>query len=110
MEIVKVFCEIDDFCLYFEPEWKKNLIGNAEKQRDRKSTLCLSEIMTIIVWFHSSGYRTFKDYYIQEIMKHHLWAFPKLVSYNRFVELMQSALVPLCFYLDTRKGSSSGIA
>jgi hypothetical protein len=61
MEIVTVFCEIDDFCQYFEPEWKKGLLANKEKQRDRKTTLCLSEIMTIIVWFHSSGYRTFKD-------------------------------------------------
>jgi hypothetical protein len=110
MDIVTVFCEIDDFCQYFEPEWKKSLLANSEKQRDRKTTLCLSEIMTIIVWFHSSGYRTFKDYYKEQVMKHYKWAFPKLVSYNRFVELMQTAIVPLCCYLDTRKGISKGIA
>jgi hypothetical protein len=32
------------------------------------------------------------------------------VSYNRFVELMQEALVPLCAYLQTRKGHSHGTA
>jgi hypothetical protein len=32
------------------------------------------------------------------------------VSYGRFVELMPSALVPLCGYLQTRKGECSGIS
>ncbi len=36
--------------------------------------------------------------------------FPKLVSYNRFVELMPRILVPLCVYLHTRKGQVSGIS
>jgi Transposase DDE domain len=39
-----------------------------------------------------------------------VWAFPKLVSYNRFVKLMQGALVPLCGYLQARKGDCSGIS
>ncbi len=37
-------------------------------------------------------------------------AFPRLVSDNRVVELMPSALVPLCGYLQTRKGECSGIS
>jgi hypothetical protein len=32
------------------------------------------------------------------------------VSYSRFVELRPAALVPLCAYLQTRKGKSQGIA
>ncbi len=43
-------------------------------------------------------------------MKHYAGAFPRLVSYQRFVELMPSALVPLCGYLQTRKGECSGIS
>lgn len=66
--------------------------------------------MTIIVLFDSSGYRNFKSYYMGYVMPHMAWAFPHLVSYNRFVELMPSALVPLCGYLQSRKGSCSGIS
>jgi hypothetical protein len=73
-------------------------------------TLCLSEVMTIIVLFHSSGYRNFKTYYTQHVLKHMAGAFPRLVSYNRFVELMPSAIVPLCGYLQTRTGECSGIS
>lgn len=39
-------------------------------------------------------------------VQHHLrWAFPKLVSYNRFVELQQEVLEPLVVYLRTRFGT-----
>jgi hypothetical protein len=66
--------------------------------------------MTIIVLFHSSGYRNFKTFYTAHVLRHMAWAFPKLVSYNRFVELMPSTLVPLCGYLQSRKGDCSGIS
>jgi hypothetical protein len=59
---------------------------------------------------HQSGYRTFKNFYLRYVTPHLRWAFPRLVSYNRFVELMQQALIPLCAYLQTRKGHSQGIA
>ncbi len=108
MNILPIFCDIDDFCLLFEPLWRRQLL--ATRQRNRASTLCLSEVMTIIVLFHSSGYRNFKTFYTAHVVKHLGWAFPRLVSYNRFVELMPSAVVPLCGYLQTRKGVCSGIS
>jgi transposase len=36
--------------------------------------------------------------------------FPGLVSYTRFVELMPSALLPLCAYLETCQGRCTGIS
>ena len=108
MNILALFCDIDDFCLLFEPQWRKQLLET--RQRDRASTLCLSEVMTIITLFHSSSYRNFKSYYTKHVSEHLAWAFPHLVSYNRFVELMPGALVPLCAYLQTRKGHCSGIS
>jgi hypothetical protein len=110
MDILPVFCDIDDFCQFFEPCWKQQLLAAQQRQRNRAYTLCLSEVMTLIVLFHSSGYRNFKTFYTQHVMKHLVWAFPRLVSYHRFVELMPSALVPLCGYLQSRKGECSGIS
>ncbi len=109
-QFIKLFCHVDDFCLKFEPEFNKRLLEDGTRKRIRKSRLCLSEVMTIIIWFHMSGYRTFKDYYTREVCVHLRWAFPNLVSYNRFVELMSDALFPLCCYLLTRKGDCSGIS
>jgi len=110
MDILPVFCDIDDFCQFFEPFWKQRLLSTGERRRDRAARLCLSEVMTIIVLFHASSYRNFKAYYTEHVMKHYAGAFPRLTSYNRFVELMPSALVPLCGYLQSRKGQCSGIS
>lgn len=110
MDILPVFCDIDDFCQFFEPRWKQQLLTAGACRRERAGYLCLSEVMTIIVLFHTSSYRNFKAYYTEHVMKHHARAFPRLVSYQRFVELMPAALVPLCGYLQTRTGQCSGIS
>lgn len=109
-DILPLFCDVDDFCQHFEPEFKKHLLADGAALRIRKSSLCLSEVMTIIIYFHLSGYRTFKDFYTRSVSKHMLEAFPNLVSYNRFVELMSDALLPLCAYLNSRFGPCSGIS
>jgi hypothetical protein len=54
--------------------------------------------MTIILLFHLSGYRCFKWYYHRHICIQMRDYFPTPVSYNRFVELMNLALLPLLFY------------
>lgn len=110
MDIVTLFCDLDDFCLRFKPHWHPRLLPQGSHPRQREATLTLSEVMTIEVVLHESGYRTFKAFYLRYVTPHLRWAFPRLVSYNRFVELMQEALVPLCAYLQTRKGHSQGIA
>ena len=66
--------------------------------------------MTIIIYFHLSGYRTFKDFYTRSVLKHLRSAFPNLVSYNRFVELMAETAVPMCAYLHSKFGQCSGIS
>src|SRR3954470_24879007 len=109
MEILPLFCDIDDFCLLFEPLWKQRLLSSGERQRDRAARLCLSEVMTIIVMFHSSAYRNFKAYYTEPCHEALRRGVPA-VSYQRFVELMPSTFVPLCGYLQTRKGRCSGIS
>jgi hypothetical protein len=109
MDTVSIFCAIDDFCKLFEPRWQSVLLAAASKQCDCKPRLCLSEVLTIIVGFHLSGYRTFKGYYTQHVLLHQLHYFPRLVSYQRFVELMPGVLLPLCVLLTARFGQCSGI-
>ena len=106
--LTHMFCQIDDFCKAFEPVLEEHLLENG--RRTRRPGLCLSEIMTLLVHFHRTSYRSFKAYYTQHVMSHLRGHFPRLVSYNRFVELMPGALVPLTCYLHSRRGTSTGIA
>ncbi len=89
MTLLELFCLIDDFCKEFEPRWNQLRLEAKIRQRASRPGMALSEIMTIIVSFYQSSYREFKNYYNKYICKFKRSEFPKLVSYNRFVELMK---------------------
>lgn len=100
-KITEIFCSIDDFCLVFEPALRKRQVSTGKNTRNRKSTMAMSEIVTITVLFHLSDVRTFKHFYMFYVQKHLNGEFPNTVSYNRFVELMQSNILPLTLYMKT---------
>jgi len=110
VDILTIFCDIDDFCLAFEPRWHRRLLADGKATRHKPSALALSEVVTILVLFHSSGYRDFKTFYTQYVMRHYAGSFPRLTSDNRFVELQRDALIPLWCYLHTRFGDCTGIS
>jgi hypothetical protein len=51
-----------------------------------------------------------KDFYTLQVLPHWKNAFPNLVSYNRFIEVMPWSLMALCCYLHTRRGDVTGIS
>jgi hypothetical protein len=93
MDILPLFCDIGDFCLLFEPAWRRRLLTSGLCRRRKHGALSLSEVMTILVLFHASGYRDLKSFHTRHVSEQMAAAFPKLVSYNRFVELQRDALV-----------------
>lgn len=110
MNLTELFCNIDDFWIGFKNIWQLKLLEANERKRMRPTALSISEIMTIIVLFHQTGYRNFKTFYVDYVCRYLHKDFPELVSYNRFVALMPSILVPLCAYLQLRKGQATGIS
>lgn len=100
MSLVELFCAVDDFCQQH---------GSA-KRKGRQTGLCESEMMTIVIWFHQSGYRTFKAYYTREVETHLHAAFPKLVSYSRFIWLIPRVRRTLAAFLESRQGVCDGIS
>ena len=109
-EQVAIFCDVDDFCKDYEEYCTHSLLMD-KNEVVPKTKMALSEIMTILIMYHLSGYRTFKWYYINYVMKYQKQDFPTLVSYNRFVEIMKYALVPLLLYtIRARFGKCSGIS
>jgi len=88
--LVSLFYHIDEFCKLL----KTSRIENESHSLNR-SSLSDSEIMTICVYFHYSGFKTFKDFYTKSVLVHHTTDFKHLVSYNRFVELKQEIALDL---------------
>ncbi|HEU5227280.1 MAG TPA: IS982 family transposase [Ktedonobacteraceae bacterium] len=109
MSLLELFCDVDDFLLRFEPQWKASQL-QAGKQRERAGQLCPSEVMTILIHFHQSHYRTFKAYYTEYVQRHLASEFPRLVSYTRFVALIPQMMLPMLAYLQSRFGACTGIS
>jgi len=49
--LVELYCDVDDFCKIFIPQWQKQLLENGTKKRQRTGQMTTSEIMTIVVVF-----------------------------------------------------------
>jgi Transposase DDE domain len=109
MDIVTIFCDIDDFCRSLLAAGHPQLPACGFPRPRSTNSLSLSEVMTILVWFHASHYRTFKHFYLGSVLPEKRAEFPALPSYTRFVELIPMTLLPLCAYLQTRKGQPTGL-
>jgi hypothetical protein len=112
-KLLEIFFFTDEFC----KEFSKSLEGvqltsdNSKKTRNKPCKLTDSEVITILIAFHLGGYRNLKDFYLNYVQKVLKSEFPQSVSYNRFVELEQKALLPMVIFLKLmRVGSCTGIS
>jgi transposase len=110
MDIVTIFCAVDDFCQPFAPVWQQHWLPKPGRQRRRACRLALSEALTLVIWFHLSGYRCFKHFYLRQVCTELRSEFPHLPSYGRMVELLPATFVPLCALLHRRLAATHGIA
>ena len=111
-KIIEIYSLADDFCKFFSQTIKKHQLCSPKKTREyhRCSTLSDAEVITIIVLFHLKGYRCMKHFYLNYVCVHMKNTFPKTVSYNRFVELQQSVVLPLTLFIkEVLMGKCTGI-
>ena len=110
-EIIEIFCHVDDFNKAFIKELQTHQLTTGSRRRIKPSSMSESEVMTIIIFFHLMRYRDFKHYYLFHVCEHMNNEFPHLVSYNRFVELSHSVILPLVVFLKTQcLGKCTGIS
>jgi hypothetical protein len=108
-DLVELFCSIDDFWKTFKCGWDSHLIDCKRFHRGPAPEMTVSEMMTIVVLFHQSDYRTFKYFYMY-VQQNLYREFPRLISYSRFVRLMKTLFIPLFSYLIHIKGKITGIS
>ena len=110
--LVEDFCQFDDFCQAFGPVWEARLLeqgAQPARKRGPQAGLVDSEIMTLLVLYHSSQFRHFKafdDGVVRTLLRS---AFPKAPCYARFIALTHHVWVPLAVFLHTRMGRRTGI-
>jgi hypothetical protein len=101
-----LFCFVDDFCMGFEPWYKRQLLSDGVMKRSRLGQLSLSEVLTILLAYHQSGMACFKFFYMALLrIKDEL--FPRLVHYARFIKLMGKAFPALVCLLKSLMGEAT---
>lgn len=110
--LTEIYYKIDEFLKEFDKFLSNHSISMDDaKKRNRSSTMNTSEILTILVIFHLSNHKCLKLFYLDYVKQYLTSEFPKTVSYNRFVELQQSAILPMIFYmLKCGTGECTGIS
>lgn len=106
-DITELYCIIDDFTkLYNEYEKQKLLPSN--RKRHQACKMSLSEMLTIMVMFHTSYSKNFKYFYKSYIEYLYKEDFTSM-SYTRFVSLMPRLLMPFTILLHMLSGQATGV-
>ena len=100
-KITEIYCMADDFCKFFNETVKKHTlqVSDGKRHRDKPNRLSDAEVITILIAFHMGGHRCLKHFYLGYVCKHWGHLFPKIVSYNRFVELEREVALPLLVFV-----------
>lgn len=108
MDLTTIFYHTDNFCNLFEKKFEIKVLSTGIKKAPKECCLTPGEVMAIAVYYHRSGYKTFKDYYTRSYELNS--AFPSMPSYNRFVELQQKIVLPLNIFMHiiTRQNKCTG--
>ncbi|ECQ3650484.1 IS982 family transposase [Salmonella enterica] len=107
--ITELYCPVDDFWQSVKEQIDNYMISDDKKHRSRQSIFSLSEMTTLVILFRSMRFRQFKKFY-QYVSIFIRREFPRLLSYNRFIELMPQCIVLLTVLFDSLKGSCTGVS
>ena len=108
MLLISMFIELDNFCnaLY---AWQKST--GRYRRSTRVASLCDSELMSICVFYHYSGYKCFEYYYRDFVSTVLVSYYPNLVSYERFLCHLVRVMPGLYVFLQlcTLKSRATGL-
>lgn len=116
-KLIAIFVTVDDFVNLFD-EWLVSRALQPSKQATRQTDLSTSELITLVVYYHHSGYKNFQYYYQRLVLTTMRPYFPHLVSYQRLIDLLPRLVVVLhvltkylcllskrtgCYFADSKK-------
>lgn len=100
-QLYLIFSESIEFCHTFENNYYTFLKAAGFKKRLRRSRMELAELLTIQIWFHFSGFKNFKKYYKDYVLKHFKYSF-FLVSYAQYNKMANEIPFLLDLFLKSR--------
>jgi Transposase DDE domain len=109
IDLTQLYVEIDDFCRKISENLNSHLVGMGKPIEIDTPGLSLSEVLTILVYYHFSRFDCIKHYYLIKMRTSHKKDFPKLPSYNRFVERIKEVAWLAALYLQYKQSKFEGL-
>ena len=97
-DITALYCCLDDFVKVYG-DWERHQLIASQGTGQREGKLNLSEMLLIMILFHTDCFRNFKAFYTYGIGHKHRHLFREIPSYERFVILQKRLLLPLSLLL-----------
>lgn len=116
-KLIHIFVTVDDFVNLFDA-WLASRALIPSSPPTRQPELTTSELVTLVVYYHHSGYKNFQYYYQRLVLSSMKAYFPRLVSYQRLIDLLPRLTVVLhvltkylcllnkrtgCYFADSKK-------
>jgi hypothetical protein len=96
--LVEIYYEVDEFNKRFAEKILQFYKLSGYTPLRKMGRMTMSEVMTILIYYHYSHYKNFKSYYNEHLSKVLQKDFPSLVGYDRFVTLIPLALLPMMMF------------
>ncbi len=109
VDLTQLYGEIDDFCRKICTNLNEHLIGSGKSIKIDTAGLSLSEVLTILVYYHFSRFDCLKHYYLIKMSMNYKKDFLELPSYNRFVERIKDVAWLAALYLQYRQVKFNGM-
>lgn len=93
-KLVEIFYFCDEFDKVFQPYCQQKFIGKTHQGKMNKA-----EMMSIVIYYHISGFKCFKYYYNFVIRRYWVAYFPDSYEYSRFIQRMPSIQLELFAFL-----------
>ncbi len=95
--LINIFIFVDDACILMREWAEKHWIsaGKPLEKPNRVPKITESEMMTILIFYHYSGFKCFEYYYKSMVINDLKNYFSNLPSYNYFIELMERVALPM---------------
>ena len=68
IDLTELYVEIDDFCRKFANDFNQKLLGEGDEISIDAAGLSLSEVLTILVYYHFSRFDCIKHYYLIKML------------------------------------------
>ncbi len=92
--LYQIFLDADDFFQEWDNYLQQRGLQDKPVRYVPRPRLTISEMVTILIFYHYSGYKCFQYYYEDMVQKELSSYFPGLVTYHRFIELLASCFWP----------------